>query len=101
MNDQAAVPAGLSGIATRSATRLRRSIPGWAIWISAALLLGVYQGLNAWIGVQGTTRAAWEPFVWELSSIWMLIWLLPVVARLEGQVNIDSQPGAAAVLGPR
>jgi two-component system LytT family sensor kinase len=96
MNHLATVAA--ADLDAASVVRRRHSIPGWAIWGAAALLLGVYQGLNAWIGVLGSTRASWEPFVWELSSIWMVMWLLPVVVRLERRFNIDSKPRSRVLL---
>jgi len=74
----------------------RRSLPTWAIWVGAALLFGIYQGLNQFIDADG--HLSWQPFVWELSSVVVVVALMPAVVRLALRFRFDSKPRGRAVL---
>jgi len=87
---------GLPG--TRAALRARpASRPIWPIYVTLMLLLGIYQGINALIGVRGTA-ASWKPFVWELSSVALVTALIPLVIRFEQRFRVDSRPRSPIIL---
>jgi two-component system, LytTR family, sensor kinase len=48
--------------------------------------------------VLSSSRAPWEPFVWELSSIVVVMSLLPFVVRLERYFEIDRKPRGRVAL---
>jgi two-component system LytT family sensor kinase len=78
---------------------LRWLRPGWPLYTVLALLFGLYQGINAFIGLRHTTRYAWwEPFTWEMSSIVVMVALIPLIARFENRIRIDSRPRTRAFL---
>ena len=68
-----------------------RSVPPRLVYVACWLLVGLYQGLNATIGA-GTEVAAWKPFVWEISSVLIVMLLVPLVFRFEQRFRIDSRP---------
>ena len=68
-----------------------RAVPPRLVYVVCWLLVGLYQGLNATIGA-GTEIAAWKPFVWEMSSVLIVMLLVPLVFRLERRFRIDSRP---------
>jgi two-component system, LytTR family, sensor kinase len=71
---------------------LRRWLrPGWPLYVALTLLLGAYLGLNDLIDLD-SEHAAWEPFVWELSSALVILALIPVVVRVERRFPLDAQP---------
>ena len=71
--------------------------PGWPLYILLTLLFGLYQGFNAAIGVH-SRYVTWQPFVWEMSSIIVIVALIPWVARFENRIRIDSRPRTPALL---
>lgn len=83
-------------VSAPKATLLRR-VPNWLVYVACWLLVGVYQGLNAVIG-EGPDVAAWKPFVWEMSSVVIVLVLVPLVFRLEQRFRIDSRPRGRIVL---
>jgi signal transduction histidine kinase len=76
---------------------LFRRFPNWVVYIACWLLVGAYQGLNAIIG-EGPEVAAWKPFVWEMSSVVIVLVLVPLVFRFEQRFRIDSRPRGRVVL---
>src|SRR5215471_12335085 len=67
---------------------------GWPLYSLLAVLFGLYQGFNHAIEmVRGRPDyPVWRPFVWELSSVLVIVALIPLVAYLENRVRIDSRP---------
>jgi two-component system, LytTR family, sensor kinase len=74
-----------------------RPVPPWLVYLTCWLLVGVYQGLNASIGA-GSEVATWKPFVWEMSSVLIVMWLVPLVFRFERRFPIDARPRTRIVL---
>jgi two-component system LytT family sensor kinase len=72
-----------------------RRLPPWLVYVGLMLLLGVYQGLNAYINFSGD--GAWKPFVWELSSTLTVLVLVPLVVRYERRFPLDSRPRSRVV----
>ncbi|MFL6600079.1 MAG: sensor histidine kinase [Steroidobacteraceae bacterium] len=71
---------------------------GWPLYVLLTLLFGAYQGLNHAINLRSTHFAAWEPFIWELSSVIVIAALIPFIARFESQIRVDSRPRTRALL---
>src|SRR5690348_2191739 len=69
----------------------------WVLFVALGLLLGIYQGLNQAIGTHGR-YATWKPFVWEMSSVFVIFALIPVIVRFENRFRIDSRPRSRAIL---
>ena len=67
------------------------------VYVACWLLVGLYQGLNAAIGA-GADVATWKPFVWEFSSVLIVLMLVPLVFRFEQRFRIDSRPRSRVVL---
>ncbi len=68
--------------------------PGWPLYLVCALLYGLYLGLNQLIGL-GPARgdfAAWKPFVWETSSVLVIVGLIPLIIRYEARFRLDARP---------
>jgi two-component system LytT family sensor kinase len=72
-------------------------VPPRVVYVACWLLVGVYQGLNASIGA-GSDVATWKPFVWEMSSVLIILLLVPLVFRLEQRFRIDSRPRTRIVI---
>lgn len=72
-------------------------LPPRVIYVATWLLVGLYQGLNAAIGA-GPEVATWKPFVWEFSSVLIVLVLVPLVYRFEQRFRIDSRPRSRVVL---
>src|SRR5437879_3277428 len=92
------------GSPSEDATRRRRSLmsrwlrPRWPLFLSLTILLGSYQGLNELIGSRsGPPIAAWKPFVWELSSVLVILALIPVIVRVERRFHLDARPRSRIV----
>lgn len=90
----------VSPAGSRTAQVWRWLRPGWPLYLGLAALFGLYQGLNQTIGMRnGSTHfATWKPFVWEISSIIVIVALIPLIARFENTVRIDSRPRTRAFL---
>jgi two-component system LytT family sensor kinase len=88
------------GPATDSASAWRWLRPGWPLYVLLTLLFGLYQGFNAMIGLHSARSqfATWKPFIWELSSIVVIVALIPLVIRFENRVRVDSRPRMRALL---
>jgi signal transduction histidine kinase len=71
--------------------------PGWPLYVLLTLLFGLYQGLNAMIGLR-SQFATWKPFIWELSSVIVIVALIPLIVRFENRVRVDSRPRTRALL---
>jgi signal transduction histidine kinase len=71
--------------------------PGWPLYITLTVLLGLYQGLNQLIGYRGII-AVWKPFVWELSSVLVVLALIPVIVRVERRYRLGARPRARIIL---
>ena len=76
---------------SRQARVTFRPVSPWLVYVACWLLVGVYQGLNASIG-EGSEVASWKPFVWEISSVLIVMLLVPLVFRFERRFPIDSRP---------
>ena len=83
----------------RRDTRVSRWLrPGWPLFTALAILLGVYWGLNQLIGLRSAPIAAWKPFVWELSSVLVILALSPFIVRMERRFRLDARPLRRIVL---
>src|SRR5215469_12002994 len=83
----------------RGALASRWLQPGWALFITIAILFGVYLGLNQLIGLRsGPPIAAWKPFVWELSSVLVILALIPLIVRVEQRFRLDARPRSRIVV---
>ena len=108
-------PVGAAGAARRRAPRAGRLAPGPALmpaarrlpwyhrgtllYLGAGLLFGGYLGLNQILDLLGTQRFdAWEPLLWETSSVVVIFALLPAIAALERRVPVDARPRGRVVL---
>ena len=87
---RAASPQASEGAPPDAAAAVARLLICW-------LLVGVYQGLNALIGA-GYGVATWEPFVWEMSSVLIVLVLVPLVFRFEQRFRVDSRPRSRVIL---
>ena len=71
----------------------------WAIYVAGVLLYGVYLGINQLIGLGGnTTIAPWKPFIWEMSSVLVVVWLLPLILFFERRFRFDARPRWRTIL---
>ncbi len=63
----------------------------WLAYVAAWLALGLWNGVNAIIGLRNWDRAipAWQPMSWELSSVAVLAVLAVAVARFERRVPLS------------
>jgi signal transduction histidine kinase len=87
-----------SGLAMGEQSRAGpRPVQPWLVYVVCWLIVGVYQGLNASIGA-GSDVATWKPFVWELSSVAIVMLLVPLVFRFEQRFRIDSRPRSRIVI---
>jgi two-component system LytT family sensor kinase len=79
---------------------LRWLRPGWLLYALLAVLFGLYEGFNQAIDVKRARPdfAVWKPFVWELSSVLIIVALIPLIVQLERRVRIDSRPRLRAFL---
>jgi two-component system, LytTR family, sensor kinase len=93
-------PATTLGPASDRAPAWRWLRPGWPLYVLLTLLFGVYQGLNALLGLHSARSqfAAWKPFLWELSSIVVIVALIPFIIRFENRIRVDSRPRTRALL---
>jgi two-component system, LytTR family, sensor kinase len=74
--------------------------PGWPLFITLTVLLGLNQGLNQLIGLGSNPQriATWKPFVWELSSVLVILALIPAIVRVERTFRLDSRPRSRIIL---
>jgi two-component system LytT family sensor kinase len=72
-------------------------LPPLLVYVICWLLVGVYQGLNARIAA-GDGIATWEPCVWEMSSVLIVLVLVPLVFRFERRFRVDSRPRGRIIL---
>jgi LytS/YehU family sensor histidine kinase len=71
----------------------------WPLFIALAILFGLYHGLNQLIGLRsGPPIAAWKPFVWELSSVLVIVALSPFIVRMEQRFRLDARPRSRIVV---
>jgi two-component system, LytTR family, sensor kinase len=74
-------------------TPTRSNRTGWVIYIACGLLYGVYLGINQIIGMAGEkTMPAWKPLVWELSSVPVVLALVPLIVLFERRFRLDARP---------
>ena len=74
---------------------LRLLRPGWPLYIAAVTLLGLWQGLNALINMRSMNMngvQAWKPFLWETSSVLVILALIPAIVWIERRFRLDSKP---------
>jgi two-component system LytT family sensor kinase len=63
------------------------------------VLLGLWQGLNQLIGLAPTPQVAtWKPFVWELSSVLVILALIPVIVRVERIFRLNARPRSRIIV---
>ena len=81
---------------TAPSSRVLRSVRRGSLYAAAGLALGTYLGLNQLIGLHDVRPdlETWKPFVWELSSVLVIVALLPLVVRAEHRFRIDARPRA-------
>jgi two-component system, LytTR family, sensor kinase len=75
--------------------RMRWLRPGWPLYIAGVTALGLWQGLNALINMRSMNMNgvdAWKPFLWETSSVLVILALIPAIVRVEGRFRLDSKP---------
>jgi hypothetical protein len=90
----------MNSLALDEAGRPRRAAwtrwlrPGWPLYITGVTLLGLWQGLNALINIRSLSEdvAAWKPFLWETSSVLVILVLIPAIVRVERRFRLDSRP---------
>jgi sensor histidine kinase YesM len=71
----------------------------WVLYALAMLLLGAYLGLNHVIDLSGVPSIApWKPFVWELTSAYVMAFLIPAVMAFEHRFRIDARPRSRFIL---
>src|SRR5687767_776774 len=70
------------------------------VYVAGALLIGAYLGLNQLIDLRadGSTLATWKPFLWEFSSVVIVLALVPLIIRLEHYFPVDAKPRGRIVL---
>jgi len=78
--------------ASLSVGRPRAAGSGWIVYAALAVLFGLYQGINAMVGLRGTGIPGWKPMVWELSSIVVIFALIPLLVRFEQRFRLDGRP---------
>jgi signal transduction histidine kinase len=61
------------------------------------LLFGAYLGLNHFIN-SPRTSAAWEPFVWEMSSVVVIAPLVALIVRFEERFRVDARSHGRIIL---
>lgn len=66
--------------------------PGWPLYIALTVLLGFYQGLNQIIGMRAMQVMPWKPFLWEISSVVVIVALIPLIVRVEQRFRLDARP---------
>jgi two-component system LytT family sensor kinase len=72
---------------------------GWPLFITLVVLLGLWQGLNQLINQGPASRTpAWQPFVWELSSVLVILALIPLIVRVERTFRLDARPRGRIVV---
>jgi two-component system, LytTR family, sensor kinase len=81
------------------ASSARSNRRAWAIYVAGVLLYGAYLGINQFIGLAGnTTIAPWKPFIWEMSSVLVVVWLIPLIIFFERRFRLDARPRWRTVL---
>lgn len=68
---------------------------GWPLYVTAVTLLGLWQGLNALITIRSAGLSnieTWKPFVWETSSVLVILALIPGIVWVERRFRVDSKP---------
>jgi len=72
---------------------------GWTLAIAFGVLFSLYNGLNSLIGMRrdGSTMATWKPFLFEGSSILVIVALIPFILRYENRYPADARPRIRAV----
>ena len=78
--------------ATTIASRPRAARSSWVLYAILALLFGLYEGINALVGLRGAGIAAWKPLVWEISSVVVIFALIPFIVRFERHFRLDDRP---------
>lgn len=79
--------------ATSIAGRPRAARSGWVLYGVLALLFGLYEGINALVGLRGRADiAAWKPLVWEVSSVIVIFALIPFILRFEQHFRLGDRP---------
>jgi signal transduction histidine kinase len=97
-------PAGGDSIAGAQANGSAGTAPrwlrsGWVLAVAFGVLFSLYNGLNSLIGTRsgGSTITAWKPFLFEGSSILVIVALIPLILRFESRFRIDARPRIRAV----
>jgi two-component system LytT family sensor kinase len=80
-------------------TTTRPNRTGWAIYVACVLLYGVYLGINQFIGMGGEKSIApWKPFVWEMSSVFVVVCLIPLIVLFESRHRLNAKPRWRTIL---
>jgi two-component system, LytTR family, sensor kinase len=71
----------------------------WAIYVAGVLLYGAYLGINQFLGLGGNSSIApWKPFIWEMSSVLVVVWLIPLIIFFERRFRLDARPRRRTIL---
>ena len=79
----------------RRALTVRWLRPGWPLYIAGVTLLGLWKGLNSLIGMRSIGMReveVWKPFLWETSSVLVILALIPAIVWVERRFRLDSKP---------
>jgi signal transduction histidine kinase len=73
---------------------------GWPLFIALMLLLGLYEGLNDLIDLRraSSSTATWKPFALQLTSVLVILALIPIVVRVELRYRLDSKPRSRVIV---
>jgi signal transduction histidine kinase len=86
---------GDNAVTDRAGRGVRTS---WMLYALLAVLFGLYQGFNQFVGLIGERFAAWEPVIWELSSAVVVGALIPLVVIFERRHPLDGRPHWRAIV---
>jgi len=66
----------------------------WPVYVAIWLLFGLYLGINQMIGLHNAAVdvARWKPITWELSSVVVILLLVPVVVVFEDRHRLSARP---------
>jgi len=66
----------------------------WPVYVSIWLMFGLYLGINQIIGIRKVMPELprWEPITWELSSVVVIMLLIPLIVGFEHRYRVDARP---------
>jgi two-component system, LytTR family, sensor kinase len=79
--------------AIKSEGHPRAARRGWVLYAVLGMLFGLYMGVNSMIGLRGRPDIApWQPLVWEISSVIVILALIPFIVRFERHFRLGDRP---------